>query len=73
MNVTVRNNTIYNSAQNVGVSRDSSGVRVLRNVLVGPRRPTSSASSWRESETRCATTSGRERRPSLPTPVAAAR
>ena len=34
MNVTVRNNTIYNSAQNVGVSRDSSGVRVLRNVLV---------------------------------------
>ena len=27
-NVTVRFNTIYNSSQNIGVSRDSSGVRI---------------------------------------------
>ena len=36
-NVTVRHNTIYNSAQNVGVSRDSSGVRIFRNLLVRAR------------------------------------
>ena len=34
LNVTVRYNTMYNSAQNVGVSRDSSGVRIYRNILV---------------------------------------
>ena len=33
-NVTVAYNTIYNSAQNVGVSRDSSGVVIYRNLLV---------------------------------------
>jgi hypothetical protein len=33
--VTVRYNTIFNDAQNVGVSRDSSGVRIYRNILVG--------------------------------------
>jgi hypothetical protein len=33
--VTVRYNTIVNSAQNVGVSRDSSGIRIYRNVFVG--------------------------------------
>jgi hypothetical protein len=33
-NVRVRYNTIFNSAQNVGVSRDSSGVRIYRNILV---------------------------------------
>jgi hypothetical protein len=33
-NVSVRHNTIFNSAQNVGVSRDSSGVRIYRNILV---------------------------------------
>jgi hypothetical protein len=33
-NVTVRFNTIYNSAQNIGVSRDTSGVRIYRNILV---------------------------------------
>jgi hypothetical protein len=32
--VSVRYNTIVNSAQNVGVSRDSSGVRIYRNILV---------------------------------------
>ena len=37
INVVVRNNIIYNSAQNVGVSRDSSGVSILRNVLVRAR------------------------------------
>jgi hypothetical protein len=33
-NVTLSYNTIFNSAQNVGVSRDSSGVRIYRNILV---------------------------------------
>jgi hypothetical protein len=33
-NVLVRHNIIYNSAQNVGVSRDSSGVSIVRNILV---------------------------------------
>jgi hypothetical protein len=33
-NVTVEYNTIYNSAQNVGVSRDSSGVSIHHNLLV---------------------------------------
>ena len=33
-NVTVAYNTIFNSAQNVGVSRDSSGVRIYRNLFV---------------------------------------
>ena len=32
-NVRVRFNTIFNDAQNIGVSRDSSGVRIYRNVL----------------------------------------
>jgi hypothetical protein len=32
-NVSVRYNTIYNSAQNVGVSRDSAGVVISRNIL----------------------------------------
>jgi hypothetical protein len=32
--VVVEYNTIVNSAQNVGISRDSSGVRIYRNVLV---------------------------------------
>jgi hypothetical protein len=34
INVSVRFNTIVNSAQNVGVSRDSSRVRIYRNLLV---------------------------------------
>jgi Protein of unknown function (DUF1565) len=34
VNVTVEYNTIYNSAQNVGVSRDSTGVLIYRNLLV---------------------------------------
>jgi Protein of unknown function (DUF1565) len=33
INVSVRYNTIYNSAQNVGVSRDSAGVVIYRNIL----------------------------------------
>jgi hypothetical protein len=33
-NVSVRYNTIFNASQNIGVSRDSSGVRIYRNVLV---------------------------------------
>jgi Protein of unknown function (DUF1565) len=33
-NVDVRFNTIFNDSQNIGVSRDSSGVRIYRNVLV---------------------------------------
>jgi hypothetical protein len=32
--VSVEFNTIYNSAQNIGVSRDSSGIRIYRNLLV---------------------------------------
>jgi hypothetical protein len=34
VNVRVAFNTIFNSAQNLGVSRDSSGVRIYRNLLV---------------------------------------
>ena len=33
VNVSVQYNTIYNSAQNVGVSRDSAGVVIYRNIL----------------------------------------
>jgi Protein of unknown function (DUF1565) len=33
INVRVQYNTIYNSAQNVGVSRDSAGVVIYRNIL----------------------------------------
>jgi len=33
INVSVQFNTIYNSAQNVGVSRDSAGVVIYRNIL----------------------------------------
>jgi hypothetical protein len=33
VNVDVAYNTIYNSAQNVGVSRNSSGVRIYRNIF----------------------------------------
>jgi hypothetical protein len=36
-NVVVRNNIVYNSAQNIGVSRDSSGVSIRRNILVRAR------------------------------------
>jgi lipopolysaccharide exporter len=34
VNVSVRFNTIYNSSQNVSLSRDTSGIRIERNILV---------------------------------------
>jgi hypothetical protein len=36
-NVDIRFNTIYNSSQNVSLSRDTSRVRIERNILVGGR------------------------------------
>ena len=58
VNVTVRFNTIYNSSQNVGVSRDSSGVRHrAQHPGQGAARPTSRRSSCTAATTSRATTS----------------
>ena len=63
-NVVVRFNTIYNSVQNISVSRQSANVHLADNILVGARTRTSRRSSCRAPTTSPTTTSPPARRAS---------